>query len=60
MFGFGLTETLIGTKPATKTRFYGSAVYVRNSFETVIDYSFDMKGKQMSAKVIIENKYIKS
>jgi extradiol dioxygenase family protein len=57
MNGFGLTEILIHTKPISKTRFYASAVYVRYGLETLIDYSFDFKGKQMSMKVIYHDKF---
>jgi hypothetical protein len=54
MFGKGLKEIMIGTKPSTKTRFYGSAVYNRGGYEILIDFAFNLKGIVVNAKKIHE------
>lgn len=59
MYGFGLKEILMNTKPISKTRFYASAIYIRYGLETLIDYSFDFKGNQKSVKVVYNDKFKK-
>lgn len=58
MWQTGLKETIFNIKVPTKTRFFAAAVYIRNGFESLCEFSFDYNGNVKSVKEIYKNRYV--